>query len=136
MIERIAHIGIAVRDWEAQLALYRDLLKLPLLHIEEVADQGVRTAMFKVGESTLELLSPLSDDSPVAKFLAQRGEGFHHIAYAVSDLSETLRSLQAEGIDLIDETPRRGADGCLVAFIHPRSTRGVLTELCERSTTA
>jgi methylmalonyl-CoA/ethylmalonyl-CoA epimerase len=134
-IERIAHIGIAVRDWEAQLALYRDVLKLPLLHVEEVADQGVRTAMFQVGESAIELLGPLSDESPVARFLAQRGEGFHHVAYTVSDLPEMLQSLQSAGIELIDKTPRRGAGNCQVAFVHPRSTRGVLTELCEKSPT-
>jgi methylmalonyl-CoA epimerase len=130
-IERIAHIGIAVRDLDAQIRFYRDALGLTLERIEEVADQKVRVAVFRVGESAVELLTPLAPESPIAKFLEKRGEGLHHLAYGVRDLPEMLRSLAAKGVDLIDKTPRTGAGGLQIAFLHPRSTFGVLSELCE-----
>lgn len=130
-IERIAHIGIAVRDLDAQVRFYRDALGLTLERIEEVADQKVRVAVFRVGESAVELLTPLSPESPIAKFLEKRGEGLHHLAYGVSDLPGMLRSLAAKSVDLIDKTPRTGAGGLQIAFLHPRSTFGVLSELCE-----
>jgi methylmalonyl-CoA/ethylmalonyl-CoA epimerase len=130
-IEKLSHIGIAVRRWEEQVAFYRDVLGLPLVGQEEIADQGVRVAMFQVGESTIELLAPLSPASPVAKFLEKHGEGIHHLAYQTTDLPATLSSIAEKGVDLIDKTPRQGAHGKRIAFLHPSSTFGVLTELCE-----
>ncbi len=130
-IDRIAHIGIAVQNWEEQLSLYRDVLGLKLVSMEEIQDQQVRVAMFQVGESHIELLSPLSPASPIAKFLEKHGEGIHHIAYATKGLEQTLTGLAAKGIDLIDKSPRSGAHGQKIAFLHPRSTFGVLTEMCE-----
>lgn len=133
-LEQIDHIGFAVHDLDAALTLYRDLFGLELLGLEAVADQGVRVAMLRLGESRLELLCPLGPDSPVARFLERRGEGIHHIAYRVQDLSRCLGELTAAGIPLIDQTPRIGAHGTRIAFVHPRATRGVLTELCEPMT--
>jgi methylmalonyl-CoA/ethylmalonyl-CoA epimerase len=130
-IERISHIGIAVRDLSQQISLYRDVLGLPFVGLEEVEDQGVRVALFRVGEVTVELLEPKTQDSPIAKFLQKHGEGIHHLAYAVQDLPRTLEALAAKGVELIDKEPRRGAGGRRIAFLHPRSTHGVLTELCE-----
>ena len=130
-IDKIAHIGIAVRDLAAQLRLYRDLLGLELVREEVIADQGVKVAMLKVGESTVELLCPTSADSPVARFLDKHGEGIHHVAYQVPDLQAELQQLEAQGLDLIDREPRAGAHGKKIAFLHPRGTFGVLTELCE-----
>jgi methylmalonyl-CoA/ethylmalonyl-CoA epimerase len=130
-IERVSHIGIAVKHWEEQVAFYRDVLGLELEKIEEIADQRVRVALFRVGEITIELLDPLTADSPVAKFLDKRGEGIHHIAYAVDGLDRALAEVSAKGIALLDPKPRCGADGQRIAFLHPRSTHGVLTELCE-----
>jgi len=130
-IEKIAHIGVAVRDLEPQVHLYRDLLGLELINDEVVEDQKVRVVMFKIGESTIELLCPTSDDSPVARFLERSGEGIHHVAYEVHDLTAQLRRLDAQGVELIDKSPRKGAHGQHIAFVHPRATFGVLTELCE-----
>ena len=130
-IERIAHIGIAVRDLDAQVRFYREVLGLELEGIEEVADQKVRVAVFRVGEASIELLTPVAPESPIAKFLEKHGEGLHHLAYAVRDLSGMLRELSSKGVDLIDKTPRLGAGGLQIAFLHPRSTFGVLSELCE-----
>jgi methylmalonyl-CoA/ethylmalonyl-CoA epimerase len=130
-IERISHIGIAVRQWDQQVAFYQDVLGLKLLQIEEVPEQKVRVAMFQVGEVVIELLGPLSEDSPVGKFLEKQGEGLHHLAYLVQDLAGTLQSLSEKGVALVDKTPRPGAHGHRIAFLHPRSTFGVLTELCE-----
>lgn len=130
-IQKIAHIGVAVRDLEPQVHLYRDLLGLELVNDEVVEDQKVRVVMFKIGESTIELLCPTSDDSPVATFLKRRGEGIHHVAYEVRDLAGQLRGLDAQGVELIDKSPRKGAHGQRIAFLHPRATFGVLTELCE-----
>jgi methylmalonyl-CoA/ethylmalonyl-CoA epimerase len=130
-IERIAHIGIAVHHWEEQLSFYRDVLGLALLGIEEVESQKVRVAIFEVGEAHVELLFPLAPDSPIAKFLQTHGEGLHHIAYAVTDLKEHLEVLLSRGVELIDRVPRPGAGGKKIAFLHPRASFGVLTELCE-----
>jgi methylmalonyl-CoA/ethylmalonyl-CoA epimerase len=130
-IERISHVGIAVRALDQQIPLYRDLLGLPFLGLEEVPDQQVRVALFRVGEVTVELLEPTAPQSPIAKFLDKHGEGFHHLAYAVQDLPRALEELGAKGVELIDKAPRAGAGGKRIAFLHPRSTRGVLTELCE-----
>jgi methylmalonyl-CoA/ethylmalonyl-CoA epimerase len=131
MIEKLSHIGIAVRDLEAQIAYYRDVLGLELIGREEVAEQQVRTAAFAVGETTIELLEPLSAASPIARFLDRRGEGVHHIAFAVRELTQALDALRAKGVQLVDQQPRAGAYGARIAFAHPRSTGGVLTELCQ-----
>lgn len=130
-IKKISHIGIAVKDLDAQVAFYRDQLGLELVRTEVVEDQKVRVAIFEVGESTIELLSPTAPDSPVAKFLDRRGEGFHHLAYEVEGLEEQLRDLGAKGVKLIDKTPRDGAHDKRIGFLHPKATFGVLTELCE-----
>ena len=132
-ITGLSHLGIAVRDWEGQLAFYRDVLGLPLLGVEEVADQGVRVAVFQAGLTRIELLGPTRDDCAVAKFLAKRGEGLHHLAYAVDDLEADLTALASRGVALVDPTPRPGAGGHRIAFLHPRSTFGVLTELTEEA---
>jgi methylmalonyl-CoA/ethylmalonyl-CoA epimerase len=130
-IRKISHIGIAVRDLDRQLALYRDVLGLELLGFEELEDQQVRVAILKVGESNIELLEPLSDSSPVARFLERRGEGIHHLAYEVQGITQVIENLDEMGVELIDRAPRAGAHGKRIAFVHPRSTFGVLTELCE-----
>lgn len=130
-IKKISHIGVAVSDLEAQLAHYRDALGLEFLGIEEVPDQGVRVAMLRVGEAQIELLQPLSEESPVARFIAKRGQGIHHLAFEVEGLEGMLAGLAGAGVRLIDAAPRAGAHGKRIAFLHPGSTFGVLTELCE-----
>jgi methylmalonyl-CoA/ethylmalonyl-CoA epimerase len=130
-ISGIAHIGIAVRDLDEQITYYQEVLGLRLVRQEEVLDQKIRVAFFACGETTIELLYPLSADSPVAKFIEKRGEGIHHIAYAVNGIDATLKHMEDRGVVLIDKAPRPGAHGKRIAFIHPRSTFGVLTELCE-----
>lgn len=132
MLEKIDHIGIAVRDLEQSLKLYRDLFGLPLAGVEEVAEQKVKTAFFPLGESKLELLQSTDPGGAVAKFIEARGEGIQHIAFRVSNLEEKLAQLKEQGVRLIDEKPRRGAGGAKIAFLHPRSTGGILMELCER----
>lgn len=131
MTRKISHIGIAVKSIESSLPYYRDVLGMYFEGTEEVAEQKVRVAFFAVGESRIELLEPTSPDSPVAKFLEKNGEGIHHVAYEVEDLAAALAGLKAQGIRLIDETPRGGAHGTRIAFLHPRATGGVLTELCQ-----
>ncbi len=126
---RIEHIGIAVKDLTAAIGTYEKLLGVPCYAVEEVPDQRVRTAFFRLGESKIELLESTSPDGPIAKFIAKRGEGVHHIAYAVGDIRTTLRDLASAGVRLIDSEPRKGAEGLSVAFIHPRSASGVLTEI-------
>jgi len=128
---KINHIGIAVKSIESALPLYRDVLGMALEGTEEVAEQRVRVAFLAVGESRIELLEPTSEDSPVRKFLEKSGEGIHHIAYEVADLSAALASLKEQNIRLIDENPRFGAHGSRIAFLHPRATGDVLTELCQ-----
>jgi len=127
----INHLGIATRGIDQALAFWRDALGLENVHSETVEDQKVRVAMLPVGESRIELLEPTSDDSPISKFLEKRGEGIHHIAIEVGDIEAALAKLKARGTRLIDESPRVGAEGCLVAFIHPASTGGVLLELVQ-----
>lgn len=127
----VEHIGIAVRDLDQAIGLYENLLGTPCYAVEEVADQEVRTAFFKVGDIKIELLASLTPDGPVGKFIEKRGEGVHHIAYAVEGLPSVLQAAEAEGFQLIDRKPRKGAEGMQIAFLHPRSTHGVLTELCE-----
>ncbi len=129
---KVDHIGIATRGIEDSLALWRDALGLQVETTEEVAEQGVRVAMLAIGESHIELLEPLSDDSPVGKFLDKRGPGIHHIAIRVKNIHESLSQLKEKGTRLIDEAPRIGAGGCLVAFVHPASVNGVLLELVQQ----
>jgi methylmalonyl-CoA epimerase len=128
---KVDHIGIATRKLDEALSVWRDALGLSVESTDEVAEQGVRVAMLPIGETHLELLEPLSEDSPVGKFLQKRGPGIHHIAISVTNIREALSGLKAKGARLIDETPRAGANGCLVAFIHPSATNGVLLELVE-----
>ena len=131
MLDAIDHVGIAVEDIEAALALYRDSLGLPVVHRERVAEQGVDAALLDIGESHVELLEPLAPETAVGRFLARRGPGLHHVAYRVHDIDRTLSDLKSSGLNLIDETARVGIRGSRVAFVHPGSTGGVLTELVE-----
>jgi methylmalonyl-CoA/ethylmalonyl-CoA epimerase len=128
---RIDHIGVAVEDLDAAVELYRGPFDMPEQHRETVEEQGVEAVLLDVGEGHVELLRPLSEDTPVGKFLAKRGPGLHHVAYQADDIDATLEALREAGVGLIDETPRIGIQGKRVAFLHPRSTGGVLTELVE-----
>lgn len=128
---KIDHIGIATRHLEEGLAIWRDALGLSVDATEEVAEQGVRVAMLPIGDTHVELLEALSPDSAVGKFIAKRGPGIHHIAVEVKDIEASLADLRKKGARLIDETPRVGAGGCLVAFVHPTTTNGVLLELVQ-----
>jgi methylmalonyl-CoA/ethylmalonyl-CoA epimerase len=128
---KIDHIGIATGGIAEVANFYREALGLKVEEIEEVAEQKVRVAMLPIGESRIELLEPTTDDSPISKFLAKRGPGIHHVAIQVENIRESLRKMKEEGARLIDEEPRKGAGGCLVAFVHPSSTGGVLVELVE-----
>jgi methylmalonyl-CoA/ethylmalonyl-CoA epimerase len=130
---KIEHIGIATRSLDDALSFWRDALGLELTHTEVVEEQKVRVAMLPVGEPRIELLEPTGDDSTVAKFLEKRGAGIHHIAVRVDDIRATLQRLKEKGARLIDESPRIGAEGCLVAFVHPSSANGVLLELVEHT---
>ncbi len=129
MLGRIDHIGVAVEDLDAGLALYAGSLRMPLVHREVVSEQGVEAALLDVGEGHVELLRPLGPDTPVGKFLARRGPGLHHVAYQVPDVAAALAQLKAAGLRLIDEAPRTGIRGSSVAFLHPASTGSVLTEI-------
>ena len=131
MLSTIDHIGVAVEDLEATLALYRDQLGMPVVHRETVTEQGVEAVLLDVGDGHVELLSPLSPETPVGKFLARRGAGLHHVAYRVSDIEATLAALSGAGMRLIDAAPRIGIRGSQVAFVHPASTGGVLTEIVQ-----
>ena len=128
---KIHHIGIATSGIDDAAGLWRNLLGLEPDHIEDVPGQKVRVCMLPVGQSRLELLEPMAADSPISQFLEKRGAGIHHLALQVDDIQSALTDLKAKGARLIDETPRNGAGGCLVAFIHPSSTGGVLLELVE-----
>jgi len=131
-INKIEHIGIAVKNLAEAISYYQNILGLKCYAIEEVEDQKVKTAFFMVGETKLELLEATSAESPIAKFIEKKGEGIHHIAFAVEGLNSLLPDLKSKGIELIDEQPRKGAEGMNIAFLHPKSTFGVLTELCEK----
>ncbi|HEV7584796.1 MAG TPA: methylmalonyl-CoA epimerase [Solirubrobacteraceae bacterium] len=131
MFSRIDHIGVAVEELEPALELYRDSFRLELAHREVVAEQGVEAVLLDVGENHVELLAPLGPETPVGKFLARQGPGLHHVAYQVADIDLTLAALREAGLALIDEQPRAGIRGSRVAFVHPRSTGGVLTEIVE-----
>jgi methylmalonyl-CoA/ethylmalonyl-CoA epimerase len=128
---RIDHIGIAVTDLEAAAELYAQQFDMREQHRETVEEQGVEAVLYEVGDGHIELIRPLSDDSGVAKFIARNGEGMHHVAYAVDDIDAALERVRAAGLRLIDEKPRRGIRGSRVAFLHPKSTAGVLTEIVE-----
>jgi methylmalonyl-CoA/ethylmalonyl-CoA epimerase len=131
MLSAIDHVGVAVEDIDAALALYRDAFGMALVHRETVVDQGVEAALLDVGDSHVELLQPLGPETAVGKFLARRGAGLHHVAYRVGSVEDTLAALASAGMRLIDERPRTGIRGSRVAFIHPSSTGGVLTEIVE-----
>lgn len=131
MFNRIDHIGVAVDDLDAAINLYENVLGMKLVHRETVTEQGVDAVLLDVGENHVELLSPLADDTPVGRFLAKNGPGLHHVAYQVSDIEQALAALAAEGVRLIDETPRIGIRGSRVAFVHPKSSGSVLTEIVE-----
>ena len=130
-ITHIEHIGIAVRSIEEQLPYYEKILGLKCYNMETVEDQKVKTAFFKVGQTKIELLEPTSEDSTIAKFIEKRGEGVHHIAYATTSVKDALKKADDNGVRLIDKEPRQGAEGLNIAFLHPKSTGSVLTELCE-----
>lgn len=131
MLGRIDHIGVAVDDLDGALTLYAETLGMPVVHRETVTEQGVEAILLDVGENHVELLAPLGPDTPVGKFLAKKGPGLHHVAYQVSDIEATLAALKAAGTRLIDETPRVGIRNSRVAFVHPASTGGVLTEIVQ-----
>jgi methylmalonyl-CoA/ethylmalonyl-CoA epimerase len=128
---RIDHVGVAVSDLDAALALYGDTFAMPIAHRETVESQGVEAVLLDVGDGHVELLRPLGPDTVVGKFLEQRGEGLHHVAYAVEDIDATLEGLRSAGVKLIDEEARVGIRGSRVAFLHPRATGSVLTEIVE-----
>lgn len=127
----IEHIGIAVASIENSIRFYEKVLGLRCYKVEEVTDQKVRTAFFMVGQTKIELLEPTDPDSSIGKFIEKRGEGIHHIAFAVSNITEELKHAENEGIKLIDSIPRKGAEGLDIAFLHPKSASGVLIELCQ-----
>ncbi|HEX5984755.1 MAG TPA: methylmalonyl-CoA epimerase [Solirubrobacterales bacterium] len=131
MFGRIDHIGVAVEDIDAAIELYRDSFEMELAHRESVESQGVEAVLLDVGDGHVELLRPLGPDTPVGKFMAKNGEGLHHVAYAVDDIDAALEKIAAAGLQLIDSKPRVGIRDSRVAFLHPRSTGGVLTEIVE-----
>jgi methylmalonyl-CoA/ethylmalonyl-CoA epimerase len=127
----IEHIGIAVRDLDASISLFEKMLGQKCYNIEEVAEQKVKTAFFKVGDTKIELLQSTDPEGPIGKFIGKKGEGIHHLAFAVDQIEEKLGQASSAGITLIDQKPRKGAEGLDIAFLHPKSTNGVLIELCE-----
>ena len=131
MFTRIDHIGVAVEEIEPSLELYRDKFQLRIAHREVVQEQGVEAVLLDVGENHVELLAPLTADTPVGRFLAKQGPGLHHVAYQVSDIDATLDALKRAGLQMIDEHPRTGIRGSRVAFMHPRASMGVLTEIVQ-----
>lgn len=134
MIQGLDHVAIAVPSLEEAIPLYRDVLGLPFLYFEEVTDQKVKVACFDLGGFRLELLEPTADDSPISKFLATRGGGLHHLAFRTPDVAAQLTEVEGKGIRLIDRQPRDGAGGMKIAFLHPKSTQGVLLELTQPGT--
>lgn len=128
----IEHLGIAVQDLDEAVRYYEDVLGLTCYAVEEVPDQKVKTAFFKVGQTKIELLESTSPEGPIGKFIEKKGPGIHHIAFAVNSVEEALSAVKEKGVQLIDEKPRKGAEGLNIAFLHPKSTFGVLTELCAK----
>lgn len=132
-MKRIEHIGIAVKDLKKSNKLFSDLLGKPNYKIEAVESEGVKTSFFKVGPDKIELLEGTNENSPISKFIAKKGEGIHHIAFAVDDILSEVARLEEEGFVVLNETPKKGADNKLVVFLHPKSTNGVLIELCQEA---
>jgi methylmalonyl-CoA/ethylmalonyl-CoA epimerase len=130
-LSHIEHIGIAVSNLDNAISFYENILGLKCYNIEEVPDQRVRTAFFMVGQTKIELLESTTPDGPIGRFIEKRGEGIHHIAFAVRNISEQLKQAEEKGVKLIDTVPRKGAEGLDIAFIHPKSASGVLIEICE-----
>ena len=130
-LTHIEHLGIAVKSLETAIPYYESVLGLKCYAVEEVAEQKVKTAFFKVGQTKIELLESTDPEGPVGKFIEKKGEGMHHLAFAAEGLQESLDYLAAQGVQLIDKSPRKGAEGLNIAFLHPKATFGVLTELCE-----
>ena len=130
-LTHIEHLGIAVKSIEESLPYYEQVLGLKCYSVEEVADQKVKTAFFKIGQTKIELLEQTSEESTIAKFIEKRGEGIHHIAFATDNVADALAEAESKGVRLIDKAPRKGAEGLNIAFLHPKSTCSVLTELCE-----
>ncbi|HBI80613.1 MAG TPA: methylmalonyl-CoA epimerase [Bacteroidales bacterium] len=130
-ITHIEHIGIAVKSLEDSIPFYEKVFGLKCYNIEEVKDQKVKTAFFMVGQTKIELLESTDPEGPIGKFIEKKGEGIHHVAFAVKGIEEQLKRMEEQGVTLIDKTPRRGAEGLSIAFLHPKSTFGVLTEFCE-----
>ncbi|PKL82200.1 MAG: methylmalonyl-CoA epimerase [Ignavibacteriae bacterium HGW-Ignavibacteriae-3] len=130
-ISHIEHIGIAVKNLDESIKFYEGKLGLKCYAVEEVKDQKVKTAFFMVGQTKIELLESTEPDGPIGKFIERKGEGLHHIAFAVEDLRNALDEVEALGVELIDKVPRKGAENMDIAFLHPKSTNGILTELCE-----
>ena len=131
-ISHIEHIGIAVDNLEESIKYYEDVLGFKCYAIEEVADQKVKTAFFMVGETKIELLESTSSEGPIGKFIEKKGQGIHHIAFAVNDATKALKTVEERGIRLVDKVSRKGAEGLDIGFLHPKSTHGVLTELCSK----
>lgn len=131
-ISHIEHIGIAVENLEGSIKYYQEVLGLKCYAIEEVADQKVKTAFFMVGQTKIELLESTSPDGPIGKFIANKGQGMHHIAFAVKNTDEALKIAEERGVQLVDKVSRKGAEGLSIGFLHPKSTHGVLTELCSK----
>lgn len=127
----IEHIGIAVKNLDESIKYYEDVLGLECYNIEDVKDQKVKTAFFKIGDTKIELLESTDPEGPIGKFIEKKGEGIHHIAFAVDNIEEKLKHAEDKGVRLVDSSPRKGAEGLDIAFLHPKSTFGVLTELCE-----
>ena len=131
MINKISHLGIAVKDLKAAAEMYRKLLQSEPSEMEYVAEQKVNVIKFKIGEITIELLEGTAADSPISKFIEKRGEGIHHVAYESNDITSELKRLDEEGFELINKEPRTGSDNMLIGFLNPKSTGGVLTEVCQ-----
>lgn len=129
-ISHIEHIGIAVENLDQAIAYYQDVLGLKCYAVEEVADQKVKTAFFKVGDTKIELLESTDPEGPIGKFIEKKGQGVHHIAFAVDDVTQSLTTVELKGVQLIDKVKRKGAEGLSIGFLHPKSTLGVLTEFC------
>lgn len=130
-MKKIEHIGIAVKNLDSSNELFAKLYGEPHYKTEEVTSEGVKTSFFKIGPNKIELLEATNSESPIAKFLEKKGEGVHHIAFAVTDIVSEIKRLKSEGFTVLNETPKKGADNKLVAFLHPKSTNGVLIELCQ-----
>jgi methylmalonyl-CoA/ethylmalonyl-CoA epimerase len=130
-LTHIEHIGIAVKNIEESIKYYEEILGLKCYAIEEVKDQKVKTAFFMIGQTKIELLESTDPEGPIGKFIDKKGEGIHHLAFAVEGIEKALEELDAKGVQLVDKAPRKGAEGLDIAFLHPKSTQGILTELCE-----